>query len=416
MSLSNMKRNLIIILTATITILVIHISRKYVYPVYYDLSKLMSGSITIDNALNRLREHETSNKKLIFWDTPVSFGLKKSELLEILPSTSEIKFNDKTISVNIIYDCVYDRWIDAKLETINIRIPYSQSIENELISYYGKKYIRSRKGDEYFSVWALEEGFVVLEKHITPSGEAYLYLELGKYDYDWKRRVAYGAYINTFEDKDVYIEDLTPKKDSIDILIDERKQNKFRTSIFSGLHFGDAPSTVKAVLKNENNRRIQVPVNDKVVTVYVASYDSEYYENQLASLTLYAEEDEYIFGLETLYSTKYGKTKGRKWDFADVSINIICCGREEYDPGKAAGYGRSNGTRMYHNSFRGEQSYYLTKDGTFLKIEYKDHYRLALIERQKEITDSLDNVEKMRAAEAEKELAKRLATETATGI
>ena len=43
---------------------------------------------------------------------------------------------------------------------------------------------------------------------------------------------------------------------------------------------------------------------------------------------------------------------------------------------------------------------------TFLKIEYKDHYRLALIERQKEITDSLDNVEKMRAAEAEKELAR----------
>ena len=224
-----MKRNLLILFITAITILTIHVIRQHVYPMHYNLPKLMRQyedySSKLHTVLNKLIEDKTSNKKLIFWETPVSLGMRKSELIEINPSTSKIKYQDRIIDVNIIYDCTYEMW-DAELENINVRIPYSLSIENDLMSYYGEKYIRSRKGDDYFSVWAFDEGFAVLEKHVDPSGEAYLYLELGKYDYDWKRRVAYGAYNDIFEDVDRYLVDIVPQKDSIDHLIEKRKEKK----------------------------------------------------------------------------------------------------------------------------------------------------------------------------------------------
>ena len=243
-----------------------------------------------------------------------------------------------------------------------------------------------------------------------------MYLELSAYEWDSERKVAYGAYNDIFDDKDKYLVDVTPKKDSIDILIEKRKAENFKSSIFAGLHFGDTPETVEQALKNENKKRVRVPINDKVETVYIASYDVEYYKNQLASLTLYAEEEQFIFGLETLYATKYGKTKERKWDFQNCSIAIYSCGRMIHDPMKEAGYASGGGSTLYYASYRGGKSHYITQDCCFLKIEYKDHHRLKLIERQKQITDSLQYVKKMRADEAERELAKKLATETATSI
>jgi hypothetical protein len=81
-----------------------------------------------------------------------------------------------------------------------------------------------------------------------------------------------------------------------------------------------------------------------------------------------------------------------------------------------AGYGRSSGATLYCDSFRGYRGGRTTKDGTFLKIEYKNHDLLRLIKREGEIADSLANIRKLEAIEAERELARRLATETATGI
>ena len=136
----------------------------------------------------------------------------------------------------------------------------------------------------------------------------------------------------------------------------------------------------------------------------------------MASLTLYAEEEQYSDGLVTLYSTKYGKTKNGRWDFANCSIEIRYGGRDVYDPSYEAGYGRRSGAIMYYDSFRGQRTDFLTKDGTFLKIVYSNNHLLRLKEREKEIADSLEKVRELEAIEAEKELARRLATETATGI
>lgn len=398
------------------------IDRYYIYPVHYDLPKLASGygvyhSDKLNNVLYRLKKHAPTNKALIFWDTSVKFGMTKSELIELNPSTSEINFNAKSIHVNIIYDCIYEIG-DSQLKTIHLKIPYEQSIESELMSYYGTKYIHSSrwKGEDesHFYVWMLEEGYVVVQKTPSSFGKEYLYVELGVFDWDWKRNICYGAYLNTFDDK--YMDSIVPKKDSIDILIEQRKTQVLNSSIFAGLKFGDSPTIVKRVLQNEKHREIQVPNGNKVATINISTYDAEYYENRLASLTLYAEEEEYSDGLETLYSTKYGKTKNGSWNFANCSIEIRYVGREVYDPRYEAGYGRSSGPTLYHNSFRGEYTGYITKDGTFLKIVYSNNHLLRLKDRQKEVADSLEKVRELEAMEAEKELARRLATETATGI
>lgn len=205
------------------------------------------------------------------------------------------------------------------------------------------------------------------------------------------------------------------KKDSIDILIEKRAFKNLNSSIFAGLKFGDSPQHVESALQNEQNKRIQVPMGDKVSTIHIESYDAEYYKDQLASLILYAEQDELYEGLVIVYSTKYGITKRGQWHFANCSIELRYGFRREYDVAKEAGY-NSSGPTLYYDGFRKQRTSYITRDGYFLKIEYKNNHLLKLIERGRTIADSLENIRKLRAVETEKELAKKLRTETAINI
>lgn len=421
MKIDDSNRRLLIILIAVFLIsTVFYIDRCYIYPVHYNLPKLSNSPLgKLHSVLNRLEDNKTTDKKLIFWETPVSLGLTKSELISLHPSTSEIHYNGKSVDVNIIYDCTYEIG-NRELKTIYMRIPYDPSIEKELMSYYGNKYIHSRKykGERksHFYVWVLDDGYAILENyHPNSLGEKYLYLELGVLEWGWKDKVNYGAYVNLFEDENVYMNDLVPKKDSIDLLIEHRKTEEFNSSIFGGLYFGDSPEEVSWVFEDDDHQKILVPNEDKVAAVNIATYDAEYYKGQLASLILYSEQDELYNNLGTLYKTKYGETKNNDWHFANCSIEINYGFRLEYNPAKDAGY-NSSGPTLYHQSFRLQRSSSITKDGSFLKIEYKHHHLLKLIERERQIKDSLDNVQRLKEIEEEKELARKLATQPAVGI
>lgn len=210
--------------------------------------------------------------------------------------------------------------------------------------------------------------------------------------------------------------DDVPIKDGIDLLIEERACQSFNSTIFAHLNFGDNRQKVEETMKSDKYMTIQVPVGEKVSSVRIRSYDAEYYNDKLALLTLYAEENELYNSLGVIYTTKYGKTKNNKWNFADCSIEITTKARREHDTSLEAGYGRLSGPILYYNSFRGERCQSITKDGSFLVITYKNHYLIKQIERQKYITDSINKVESLRKIEQEKELAKKLSTEIATGI
>lgn len=197
---------------------------------------------------------------------------------------------------------------------------------------------------------------------------------------------------------------------------EEMAKREMSSTIFAGLRFGDSPETVKTTLRNRRKRIIQVPIEDKVDTVYVADYDAKYYKGRLASLTLYTDDTELEYALTDLFSVKYGEPVFGGWHFANCHIAIYSSFRKEYT--KDYGYRRSNTNRpiLYYNTYRGEKSEFLTQKSSFLKIVYEDKKLLQLIEREKIVADSLENVRRLKAIEKEKELARKLATEVPTNI
>ncbi len=222
-------------------------------------------------------------------------------------------------------------------------------------------------------------------------------------------------------DEDVYSIELENEvkieKDSIDTLIEIRVNQKFNSTIFANLKFGDSPQKVEQAMRNTKYRKIQVPYEELVSVVEILDWDAEYYDNQLAVLTLYSE-DEYLYNaLGIVYATKYGKTKGNKWHFSNCSIEIVYGGRSIYDPSGDAGYNRTGGPILYYCSYRGQRDgNCITQDGTFLKIIYKNHELLKQKELQEYITDSLNRIKQINEIKQEKELSKKISTEIATGI
>ena len=78
---------------------------------------------------------------------------------------------------------------------------FSGYIEDKVTSYYGRKHIHSYKGRNYYKIWLLDDGFVVLEKKTNLNGKGYLYIKIGYGGIGWIQEVQHGAYINTFDEK-----------------------------------------------------------------------------------------------------------------------------------------------------------------------------------------------------------------------
>lgn len=209
-------------------------------------------------------------------------------------------------------------------------------------------------------------------------------------------------------------------KDSIDILIDQRAEQEFNAAIFAGLHFGSNRKTVEKVLRNKGSYStelpIQVPNGEKVEEVIVRDYDAVYDGEKLVSLVLYADEARLLDALDVLYSTKYGKTKNHNWTFANCEIRIETKPRVLYNTQKT----NINNPDLFYKSYRGKDTKYLTKERDFLAITYFSKALQREMERKIYVRDSIERKRLEKEAEIkrqqEKELAKKLSTEVATGI
>ena len=205
-------------------------------------------------------------------------------------------------------------------------------------------------------------------------------------------------------------------KDSIDILIEQRAEQEFNSTIFGGLRFGSSKQAVENVWRNAKNRTVRVPYEDRVASVTFQEYDALYYHGKLAMLVLYANEGELYDALGIVYSTKYGKTKYRDWRYSNCEITVKQKMRREHDPHKDAGYGHLDSHRMYYQSYKGQKTYHLTKEPYFIEVSYINYDYLNLIEREQFVKDSIDRVQIRKEAQREAEMARKLATELATGI
>ena len=210
-------------------------------------------------------------------------------------------------------------------------------------------------------------------------------------------------------------------KDSIDILIEQRAEQEFNSTIFGGLRFGSGKQTVEKVLKNEKRKGysltaipIQVPVNDRVMEVVIRGYDAEYYNGQLASLELYSNETGLYNELASMFASKYGETKNNNWKYSNCEIAVELGHRVLYS--SAADSWLASSQNMYYASFGGSSTKSLTTDPYYLVLSYKDYRLLGLIERQKKIKDSLEYVKRLQEEQKEKELARKLRTEVPTNI
>lgn len=224
------------------------------------------------------------------------------------------------------------------------------------------------------------------------------------------------AAVSSIAYEEVPIIDETPAKDSIDVIMEQRAEQEYNSTIFGNLRFGSSKQAVENAWKNTSYRSVKVPYEDRVAKVVFQEYDALYYDGKLASLVLYANEGELYDALGVVYSTKYGETKNRNWRYSNCEISIKQRIRREYNPHKDAGYGNLDSHRMYYTSYRGEQTYYLTKEPYFIEVSYQNFDLLKLIARQQFVEDSLVKEEIRKEAQKEKEMAKKLATEEAIGI
>ena len=206
-------------------------------------------------------------------------------------------------------------------------------------------------------------------------------------------------------------------KDSIDILIEERAEQEFNSTIFAGLRFGSKKQLVEKTLNNKKHSTeipILVPIGDNVKKVIIRDYDAIFYNDQLASLVLYANEADLIEALYSQYSKKYGETKNNEWRYSNCEIIVERRVRKEHRPDFIANY--LTYVPQYYTSYRGEVTTHLTKEPFFLIISYRNFTLLRLLERQQYVKDSLDRARLLLEAQKEKELARKLENEVPTNI
>lgn len=214
------------------------------------------------------------------------------------------------------------------------------------------------------------------------------------------------------------IEEPIVVKDTIDILIEERAEQLFNSTIFAGLRLGCNRNAVEKALRNKHYRTfipIYVPIGDKVDSVVIRDYDASYYNEQLTTLVLYADDANLYDALGSLYTAKYGLTKGNLWSFSNCEVSI-----EKRERRRRPHTTYDDMTPPYYASYRGEQTDKLIKEAWFLAITYNNK---TLLDRQvKDENDALakerqrEYEERQKKREQEKELARQLSTEVPTNI
>ena len=209
------------------------------------------------------------------------------------------------------------------------------------------------------------------------------------------------------EEKRRYAEWNTPPpvqpKDSIDYIIEERLSTHFNDKIFAGISFGDNPVAVKQKLKKYKciyGDTIFLPTNTSPKKLVIGRIHQEYYKQQLYKLEICYNTNYVDSALLALYSSKYGKTKKRCWDFSNAKISFY----SGYNKVARDNKGYKNDPILYYDYISGS----ITRDGGYGIIGYesKTLSDAKRIEEEKEQIrrDSIENAQEMAKQKREKEL------------
>lgn len=294
-----MKKNAILYL---ITLFILSISStillKYcVYPISVNFSK--SSTYKIEWVLSNLDRISVDNP--FFFDTVVPIGLEKYEILQMDSIPTVLKYNDYIVDASIKY--YYDSpLLSGKVEGVHITFPYAQDIENEIISFYGKKYIKARRnsldGKRIFKVWCTDKYVVILE-HKNEK----LYMSIKNIGLGWRREVAYGAYVKEIP----FIEDVN--------------LNEFTQLSFQGITLGKHIKQTEHELNNNPNISSYSKISESQYVCAVSVFLPNHKINLNTRLTFYRDTLTEIYFTSEDAAEELMSLYERKYEISDSLIH-----------------------------------------------------------------------------------------------
>ena len=193
-------------------------------------------------------------------------------------------------------------------------------------------------------------------------------------------------------------------KDSIDYIIEDRLTSYFNDKIFAGISFGDNPATVKQKLKKYKRiygDTIFLPTNSSPKKLVIGRIHQEYYKHKLYKLEICYNTNYVDSALFALYSSKYGKTKKRCWEFSNAKISFYSGSNKVARDNR----GYKNDPILYYDYISG----IITHDGGYGIIGYEDktieEQKRTEEEKERIKQDSIKRVKELEIENREKELA-----------
>lgn len=196
----------------------------------------------------------------------------------------------------------------------------------------------------------------------------------------------------------------TLPKDSIDYIIEDRLTSHFNDKIFAGISFGDNPATVKQKLKKYKRiygDTIFLPTNSSPKKLVIGRIHQEYYKHKLYKLEICYNTNYVDSALLALYSSKYGKTKKRCWEFSNAKISFYSGSNKVARDNR----GYKNDPILYYDYISG----IITHDGGYGIIGYEDktieEQKRTEEEKERIKQDSIKRVKELEIENRERELA-----------
>lgn len=196
----------------------------------------------------------------------------------------------------------------------------------------------------------------------------------------------------------------TLPKDSIDYIIEDRLTSHFNDKIFAGISFGDNPATVKQKLKKYKRiygDTIFLPTNSSPKKLVIGRIHQEYYKHKLYKLEICYNTNYVDSALLALYSSKYGKTKKRCWEFSNAKISFYSGSNKVARDNR----GHKNDPILYYDYISG----IITHDGGYGIIGYEDktieEQKRTEEEKERVKQDSIKRVKELEIENRRKELA-----------
>lgn len=196
----------------------------------------------------------------------------------------------------------------------------------------------------------------------------------------------------------------TLPKDSIDYIIEDRLTSHFNDKIFAGISFGDNPATVKQKLKKYKRiygDTIFLPTNSSPKKLVIGRIHQEYYKHKLYKLEICYNTNYVDSALLALYSSKYGKTKKKCWEFSNAKISFYSGSNKVARDNR----GYKNDPILYYDYISG----IITHDGGYGIIGYEDktieEQKRTEEEKERIKQDSIKRAKELEIENREKELA-----------